>query len=35
MTQSITVGGVTTDVLHATTLASEYMNEYGNWSYPA
>ncbi|MDJ0354411.1 DUF6308 family protein [Pseudarthrobacter sp. PH31-O2] len=35
MTTTITVGGLTTDLSHANTLASEYMNQYGSWSYPA
>lgn len=35
MTETITIGGLTTEVDHATTLAHEYMNQYGNWSYPA
>jgi hypothetical protein len=35
MTETITVGGVHTDIEHATILAREYMNQYGKWSYPA
>lgn len=34
MTETITVGGLHTDIKHATTLAREYMNQYGAWSYP-
>jgi hypothetical protein len=35
MTQKITIGGFNEDVDDVRTLAWEYMNQYGTWSYPA
>lgn len=35
MTEKITVGGMVTHLEHATTLARDYLTQYGNWSYPA
>ncbi len=35
MTEKLTLGGVDVSVEHAKELAWTYMNETGNWSYPA
>lgn len=35
MTEKLTIGGLEISVKDARELACEYMNDYGNWSYPA